>query len=396
MCRLAVALAPLILLSGCGPSAFAQENAGSPTVVGAGAPVLAFASASQTGIIALTEDVAPGRREIVARRIDSNGLPLTAPVQLSLTPPGFDVGRPDVVFNPKVGEYLVVWRVARRGSERASMRARRVSLEGVTLGAGDFAVGASSISAFTRPVIAAAGTSGGYLVAFETPGATVRARVLDNFGAVVRETPRLSGQRSCGDPRVVYRDRGREYLLGWSCESPGGGAATYHTQRVGSSGAQRGRDVVVSTPRDSMRGSGEAALAYDRSRDAFLVAVQARGYVRTRRLDGRGGPRGPWRNLRPASFQLQTRLPAVGFDARTGDFLVSWVGFRRGPRGEPLMSLFFSRLNRDGQERGARGVLGAGDFPSVVARGPLGGFLVSYVDEPSPGRQEGAVRVLGG
>lgn len=388
-CLLPPALFAALLVSGCASTAAAQEAVSRP--VGAGAPKVAFDAVSATGLAAFGATVAPGQRQIVARRVTSDGQPLEPLFELSRAPAGAEISRPDIAFNASTREYLVVWAVSQPARGRGALRARRVSVDGAPIGPTDFAVGRGTLSDAAQPVVAS-GSGRGFLVAFETSGATIRARLLSKLGRLVRETHRLSGSSACGDPQAAYRSRAREYLVEWSCDARQGSSVAHHARRVRTSGATAGGDLVVMAGGRVRAGSGESALAYNPLHDEFLLVTQGFATIHTQRLRGRGAPVGPVRSLPGRSFNVEARFPTVAFSPPMGRYLVGWIGFRRGPASDPVQALHLVRIDASGKARGPVSVSNErADFPSIASKAPREGFLVGFATEPQPGVQEGLV-----
>lgn len=351
----------------------------------AGPSHLAFDAASDSGLVVWNGLSAAGGTEILGRRITSQGRPLGPVVQISQTPDGLGPGTPKVAFNPRTGSYLVVWISGARNDTKGTLRARFVDRDAQPLGASDFSAGDAPVSYEFQPSVAAGARNGGYLVAAGAVTEGIEVRALDDSGGVLSSsTLALSSSKvarsECGEPNLAYRSAADEYMLAFACGLPDENQPpqTQYVQRLAPSAVALKAPVVVIGPRYTKRGTGETALAYNPHRDEFVFVGQTRSLMRTRRLRGDGKPIGPVRTLKRVSAGAEAAAPTVGFDPRSRRYLVTWVVFRRGRTDVPR-SLFATRLSEEGVERGPES-LRRGDIflPTVVARGPSGGFLLVF------------------
>lgn len=347
--------------------------------LGAGAPDIAFDPSTGTGLAAYLGPAGPNRVAILGQRVDSSGRSLGPPVELSTTEEGLQAGRPRIVFNATMKEYLAVWLVGPPQSLQRLARGRRLSGDGIPLGKSDFSVGGEPVVTGSSPGLVA---GNGYLVALSAPDTTIHANTLDGHARVIA-SEKISQREGCGNPTGAFRSAANEYLVGWSCGLPavaGQQPQTQYVQRVASSGTEIGPDVPILSPRYTVRGSGELALAYNSRSDEFLLVGQARRRIRSRRLRGDGRPLGSVRTLRRVSVKFEARYPTVGFDPRAGRYLVVWTADRQRGRRGVSETLFASRVDQRGIERKPESARRGGIVASIASRGGRGGFLITFYD----------------
>jgi hypothetical protein len=244
-------------------------------------PAIAYSPVRQQYLVVWYND-RPGNDDIRAQRIDTNGKPVGGPFYISAGA-GDERSNPDVAYNSKIDQYMVVWENTNQGTGLTSIHCNIVQSNGTLIFANDvILVLESGLATMSHPAVAYASTS-------------------DRFLLVWQET---------FHPAPLQHDiMGRSF---WTTLYPDGNAQVISND-TGNGDYRQNPDV-----------------AYNRSRNEYLVAWQQRDHtnneynVYARRVQGNGTP------MQPASVevdvdpknQLNPAVAAIPGEPNKGQYLV--------------------------------------------------------------------------
>jgi hypothetical protein len=184
----------------------------------------------------------PGNDDIRAQRISKDGRLLGGPFYISAAGAGIDRRYPDVVYNVKADQYLIVWE-HQESSYGYSIHGRRVSGTGQLLDANDIVVRSAGANLYTpaRPAIAYAFSSDKYLVVWEETWHPLPIST-SIYGQKVLATGALDGnlitisQDAGGNFRtnadLAYNLGRNEYLVAWEQYDSGAHLTDIKSRRV--------------------------------------------------------------------------------------------------------------------------------------------------------------------
>ena len=387
--------------------------------------------------------------EIFARLLDGAGTPLTTQFRISdMGPPaaaGFAAEEPDVAYNARRDEYLVVW----RGDDSAGplvddefeIFAQRLSAAGDEVGADDRRIsdmGPDGDTAYTaeNPDVTYNPTSDQYLVAWEGDDDTgplvegeeeVFVQRLSATGAQVGANDRrVSDMGPNGDaafsadnPAVAHDSRSNQYLVAWEGDAAAGplveGEFEIYVQRLGVNGAEQGlNDRRISDMGPDGDDDFEAhvpSLAYNPASGEYLAAweggddtgllVEEEFEIYTQRLAASGAQVGT--NDRRISRMgpdgdngFDAIEPAVVTGTRANEYLVTWGGEDdAGALVSDENEIYAQRIGPDGAEIGDDDVrvstMGVdGDDrsdaiqPAVAYGSQANEYLIAWHGDPAP------------
>jgi hypothetical protein len=188
----------------------------------------------------------PGNDDIRAQRVSKNGVLVGGPFYISAGD-GAERRYPDVAYNIKDQQYLVVWEHYESASGN-SIHARRVSSTGVVLDANDLVVRSAGANLYTpsSPAVAYAYTANKYLVVWQETwhpmpiSKSIESQAVLSSGALDGNIETIS-QDSGGNyrevPDLAYNRRRNEYLVVWQQLDKGAGITDIYGRRVTGDGA---------------------------------------------------------------------------------------------------------------------------------------------------------------
>ncbi len=349
-------------------------------------PAVAYSSEREEYLVVWHNEW-PGNKDIYGQRVSKNGT-LAGPWSAISFGPG-DRYYPDVAYNSKRNEYLVVWE-HKVGAEY-SIRARRVSATGESLG-GEVTVASPPTmhDEFKKPAVDYAFASDKYLVVWEYHwefGVNIECQKLSSTGAVEGASQTVSGAGVLvrGQPDVAYNRRRNEYLVVWQQREPSAGKHNIYARRVRGDGTpMHPESIQVNYSVGDQVDPAVAAVPTAGPQGQYLVVWKGLlfgpGYIRATRLGGEGDPIWPMFFIQQEST-LERGNPAVAGNESAQQYLVVWrqasappfafegIGARTVPTEGSLL----------GEATGLGGIFA--DHPAV-ASGPLGDFLVAFDDQP--------------
>jgi uncharacterized protein YlbG (UPF0298 family) len=129
-------------------------------------PSIAYNSQRQEYLVVWYNDH-PGNDDIFAQLVSSNGVLLRGPFSVSYGS-GADRRYPDIAYNSKHDQYLVVWEHYDTSSGYYGVKGRRVDGSGLVLDANDISIeSGSNLHTPSKPAVSYAYTSDRYLVVWE-------------------------------------------------------------------------------------------------------------------------------------------------------------------------------------------------------------------------------------
>jgi hypothetical protein len=164
----------------------------------------------------------PIQTDILGRVVTSSGAPDGSSFTISKDPGNYPRREPDLAYNRKRNEYLVVWQQYDNGANFNDIYGRRVTGGGVSLNPAGIVIEAVSVSS-TNPSVAAlpnATTEGQYLVVFELKYTPVDIHISSRFvdgGGVVGAGQYFAGSlEDETNPSVAGNESTNSYLVVWS------------------------------------------------------------------------------------------------------------------------------------------------------------------------------------
>lgn len=276
-------------------------------------PRVAFGASG--GLVVYTGTATLDEQEVFGRPVDAGGNPSGPQRRLTFVGDAGDTGpearNPDVAFNSRAGEFLLVWSGIPTAPNDEDIFAQRVATSGQRLG---------------DPV------------------------QVSQAGGV--------GPGSDGDnqrPRVAYNPQNDEYLVVWRDNRNGTGGVIRGQRLLGVSAAETGDDdFFVSDPATS--DTNRVDVEYGSAGNEFLVVFDndiggGEDEIVAQRVSATGGvsPETQVSQQGPAGdSDFDVDRPAVAYGA--GEFLVAWVGDRTA---DEEQEIYVQRLSVSGQEIGA-------------------------------------------
>jgi hypothetical protein len=348
-------------------------------------PAVAYNS-QQREYLAVFWNDRPGNDDIRAERVSRDGKLLG----------GFWVGAgvghdrryPDVAYNAKTNQYLVVWEDYVQGVGAYAIYGRLISATGQFIS--DEIIRGVSVTTPARPAVAYAYTSNKYLVVWEEDFTSGPNTWIDIVGQVVNSDGTLSGARFTisqdvgGQPRrlpdLAYNRHRDDYLVVWE-QKMGMIPTDYdiYGRLVGTDGTPAGFLIHISSPSDAETKPRVAAIPTATSFGAYLVVWQMASfpdsYVMAQLVTGDGNLDGSPHGV--ASVTAGSYLiSAVAGNENSRQFLIVVKGGT-----DPAMA---QAISSDFTQWSAWYPLDSGpgaDHPAV-ASGPTGDFLVAFDRAP--------------
>lgn len=348
-------------------------------------PALAYNSQREEYLAVWYNDRA-GCDDIRAQRVSRNGTLVGGPFYISA---GCNDDRryPDVAYNSKHNEYLVVWE--HYDGLWYNIHGRRVSGTGQVLDTTDIVIiSGSNMLTPANPAVAYAYTSDKYLVVWQeafhpTITTSIVGQVVSSSGSLdgtsftISQDPSGSPRR---EPDVAYNRHANRYLVVW--QQKAGALWDIHGQQVHGGGGLYQSDITIAYYTKSSTAPAVAAIPTTPTNYKFLVVWELLYAPNDRDIFGRlvaeDGTPGTdfwisWAN------GLDESSPAVAGTESNLQYFVVW----RHPLGvvdKPIRGRAISHGGAlVGQVAEFSGV--NADYPAVAA-GPVGDFLVAWQDQP--------------
>ena len=339
----------------------------------------------------------PGNDDIQGQKLDRNGKPLGGKFFISAGA-GHDRRYPDIAYDSKNDQYLVVW----EDYDNASMvpgygiHARRISGTGEVMDANDIVVrGKGSIYSAAQPAVEYAYTSNNFLVVWSETfhpsplQKDIYGQVIGINGALQGNMILISDDTGDGDyrtnPDVAYNRHANRFLVIFSHR--------YHVhpiwgitgQQLTGAGDLWGTDFIIELCSANAGTAKVAALPSSPTDDKFMVTYEleyepANNNIISMLIKENGdlnmGSKGY-----TASAGLNETLPAIGSNENSNNYLITW----KQPDPDsmiPYMNIMGRKRTHDGTYLGSNEYI-AGEFAgmSAVAGGQHGDYLVALEDE---------------
>ena len=391
---------------------------GSTSFRGQDAAIAYNSQANQSLVVWGGDDTTDGENEIFGRLVDGAGNPLGGQFRISAMGPdanaSFRALDPAVAYNSQANEYLVTWdgddNTLPLVDNESEIFGQRLTAGGAETGADDFRIstmGPDANTSFeaTATEVVYNSQANEYLVTWEGE---------DDTGALVDEEGEIFGQRltaagaetgvddfrisamgpdgnanfDAQRPRAAYNAQANEYFVIWEGDDDTAPLVDNESeifgQRLTAAGAETGTDdfrISAMGPDGNANFEADAsALAYNSQANEYLVSwdgdddtpplVDNEREVFGQRLTAAGAETGvddfrissmgPDGNTTFAGYG-----PAVAYNGRANEYLVSWEGDDTAPLVNEEFEIFGQRLTAGGAETGVD------DF-RVSAMGPDG------------------------
>jgi len=351
-----------------------------------GQPSVAYNSVREEYLVVWYND-RPGNDDIQARRIPRSGVPVEGPFWIS-SGPGAERSHPDVAYNSRRNEYLVVWE--HNAGSGPEIHAVPVPATGGVDSTKEVVIATTFTSAPYRPAVAYAYTSDKYLVVWYEEGAgfsNILGQVLNSDGTlsgsnfVISQDP---GGSERYNPDVAYNRSRNEYLVVWQQKDPTYGDYDIYARRVQGNGTPMypaattirytSKDqilpVVAAIPSQST--GGQYLVAWEDHQSCGTVAcIEAQLVKADGTIDG---------NHFSVAWDVTAGdyvQPAVaGGESRQQYFVTwtePWAGFANTSIGGYAISV-------DGKHASEAASFGLFAGESAVSAGAFGDFLVAFSD----------------
>jgi hypothetical protein len=328
--------------------------------------------------------------DIMAQRLSKNGSLIGAPFYVSTGGTTIDRRYPQVAYNVRSDQFLVVWE-QQDISSGYSIQGSRMTWNGVLLDTTPFSIRDYGINLYTpaRPAVAYAYTSDKYLVVWEEVWHPIPITT-NIYGQVVLSNGLLSGSliniaqgdggRTQSKADLAYNIDRNEYLVVWQQLDPGPSLTDIWSRRVTGDGAAQGAaPIVVAGYTKSTTSPAVASLPVPP--DGQYLVVWEQNYsandrdIMSRLVGSNGIP--PAGDIPISVTNILDELqPDVAASPARNAYLVTWqeIPF-------PFTSIYARSVTPAGATDGESFNLGgitAGN-PHLVA-GWLGDFMMVYHD----------------
>ena len=326
--------------------------------------------------------------DIHAQRVSATGMLVGNPFFVS-TGPGGDRYQPDVVYNSKQQEYLVIWAIDPPGPPGFEFHAQAVAAQGGITGPDiTFATGVYSAGGLH---VAYSPVSDKYLVVWSTPGIVtqkVYGQVLNSDGSTSAPNFDITGPLlNVGQALVAFNRSRNEYLVVWSEYFSGGTTRDVRARRVQGNGTPMYPDNLALTALpDDQWAAAVAAMPTEPDKGEYLVGFEdgtpvAVYDLMALRVTGEGQVQG-------AHFPVSESPDddvglAIAADEHNLRYLL--VNERKLVRIPHRPSIILGReVSLEGQPLGSdTGIAGEQATTPAVAAGRAGDYLVVFADKPA-------------
>jgi len=385
-----------LLAEGLETGSSAAQPVGAPVVISSlpedqREPAIAYNEQRQEYLVVWWND-RPGFDDIYAQRVDKDGQPVGPWFSVSAGQ-GAERRRPDVAWNSRRNEYLVVW------YHNDGIHARRVAAVGGVLGS-EVTVDQGTQELSNYPRVAYAYTSDKYVVVWQSwttdgqviQSSSVAARTLTTGGNL--EGPMfLVSQDTIGNarfgPRVAYNRSRNEHLVVWQqWDMFTGNSRIFARRLLGSGGLMFPESILISAAQGNHISPDVAAMPTSPDAGFYLVTWEDRtgaSQILAQRLNGEG-------YLQGSSFIVGTRdgtegsVASVAANERSDSYLVAWATTTWSPY--LWRDLRVRGVSLGGALVGAEELIHGNfaDYPAV-ASGPQEDFFFAYHDTLQTGTQ---------
>ncbi len=366
-------------------------------------PAVAYNSQWQEYLVVFWND-RPGNDDIRAERVSKDGKWLGT--KWIAAGQGAERRYPDVAYNSKHNEYLVVWWEQSGGHSRILSQRFSADLTPQSEGVQTLFV-SGSLGVIEPPALAYAYTADKYLVVWSygdefaatTPilGLVVSSNGKPQPSSGVFTVSADPGGKPRGDPDLAYNRHSNGFLVVWQ-QSTSPTISAIYGQLVGGDGGilPGSQPIKIADFGVSCRAPAVAAIPTAPGSFKYLVVWEIDWLPGNKHIFGRlvreDGTPNP-SNLILAEDPVSESSPAVAGTEDGHEYLVTW----RHPRGVEDVPIFGRTVAYDGVL-----VDDPTEFPGThadhpaLAAGPAGGFLVAWQDQPPEVLNEGIYGQLWG
>lgn len=357
-------------------------------------PAVAYSSDREEYLVVWYND-RPGNDDIRAQRVSKDGTLVGGAFYISAGS-GADRRYPDVAYNSKNNQYLVVWEHYESASGY-SIHARRVSGTGQVLDSMDIVVRGPGYNLYTpaEPAVAYAYTSDKYLVVWQetwhpTPiSKNIEGQVVSSSGSL-ESSATISQDTGNGDyrdePDVAYNRSRNEYLVVWQQRDHTVNEYDIYARRVQGNGTPMSpASIAIDTDPADQLNPAAAAIPTEPNKGYYLVVYEDHtnagdADIYARKVKGEGTTDGNLFHIsRPNEDQSH---PAVAGNESNQQYLVAWTHEDYSP---PFIfdGIVGRAVSIDGTLLNDETALGGIDADNAaIASGPTGDFLVAFDDQP--------------
>jgi hypothetical protein len=375
---LAVGAAPAVIAAG-NPigDRFVIRNDATPSEV---QPAVAYNSARQEYLVVWQAESPGPVKEVWGQRVSGNGTLLGSAFRISPANGGYN---PDVAYNGTINEYMVVYETG------GNILGQRVSNTGGLTGS-EIKIAAAYVHGayhYHNPAVAYASTANRYLVAYQynwdLDGSTnIRARAYLSDGSPEDyefEVGTHSDTTLPDLPDLAYNRSRDEFLVVWQ-QTWSPGDRDIRGRRVTMSGGASvsGSAFYVIASGDDEINPAVAAIPTVPNQGQYLVAWESVQDVEARTVSGTG-TLGALRILADTAWGEYS--PAVAGCESNQQFLAVWMWIP-SPAPPAMMQVYGRAIALDGTLLGAGNMYISGRqvYNPAVASGPAGDFLVAFDD----------------
>lgn len=297
---------------------------------------------------------------------------------------------PDVTYNNQHEQYLVVWE-NKPEDGYPSIRARRVSAEGLVLDLNDIVLtGDSSLVTPAKPAVAYSATSDRYMVVWSEiwhPSPmqyTIYAQMMTAEGAKDGLAVKVSeGTTHRRNPDIAFNCCANRHLVVW--EQYNGVTSHYEIKgrQINGAGGTYGSEIPIAGTSMDTRQPAVASIPTTPSSMAFFVVFQLEYQAGNNDIFGKfleGDGTVMAGDIEIARSNNSETAPTVAGSDSAQEYLVVWRE-KAGEMDQPIRARQYTSL---GESLGGVYTLAASaaDNPAAAA-GPLGDFLISWEDLPA-------------
>jgi hypothetical protein len=369
-------------------------------------PSIAYSSDRQEYLVVWYND-RPGNDDIRGQRVSKNGGLVGGPFYISAGA-GADRSDPDVTYNSKSQEYLVVWR-RYESAKGYSIQGRRVSANGQVLGNADIIIRDFGYNFYTPndPAVAYASTSDKYIVVWDETfhplpiQRDILGRVVSSSGTpegsqfVISKDP---GNIPRDSPDLAYNRKRNEYLVVWQQYYSSSLDDVIGRRVTGGGVPLNPADIFIHSVSVSSNNPSVAALPDATADGQYLVVFELQynpgeKNIYSRFVSGKGvvgsGKYIAW------SLQDETH-PAISGSEVSNQYLVAWSR----PSSPPWVFNYIAGryVSTTGAFIGGEKYIAGFTLAdhAVISSGPSGDFLVAFKDQQPPSVDSGIYGQLWG
>ncbi|MFQ5859867.1 MAG: hypothetical protein ACE5LU_30090, partial [Anaerolineae bacterium] len=355
-------------------------------------PAAAYNSQREEYLVVWRNDW-PGNDDIYGQRVSKDGQ-LVGPWFAIAFGAGEERSSPDVAYNSRQNEYLVVWE--HDDGTRPNIRGRRVSATGQLQGS-EITVGTGAALAIrTQPAVDYAYTADQYLVVWErhvsgSVANDIEGQVLSNSGAPVGSNFLIAGgtwSASHERPDLAYNRSRNEFLVVWEQETSSQHDVYGRRVKLAGGPAPLGTSFAITDWANEEIDPAVAAIPRPSGVGKYLVVFRTEACgdsdIQGQRVTGEGALEGSRFTVAGSALcqgsVLDLSRPAIAGDEGAEQYLVAW---------SQTSALIANVLVRGqvvsiggtlvGQETGLGGIVAD---RVAVASGGDGDYLVAFDDHP--------------